>query len=185
MQVVKDLTDMNHLTIKDVLNADIVVVSFAVLSNDKYFSRLARLSGVDPASLPSHGGRHFTAVYNECLEKLCSRVEQIVNDCPAAYSGIEDDAAAHRNQEVKGSLRLDGKKAVYKHGAAVTNVTTSDFKIAASERDPWGLTADAKKTVRRPNLRCPQIRTELTKADMSSSALVTVHQNENPSSRAI
>lgn len=34
------------LTFEGVQNADIVLVSFAVLSSEKYFSRLARLTGL-------------------------------------------------------------------------------------------------------------------------------------------
>lgn len=147
VQVIKDMSSLNKLTIRDVQNADIVVVSFAVLNNEKYFSRLARLAGANPASLPSggKGGRHFTAVYNECLNALPERVGQIVNDCTNAYSAIEAASLAHNKKQADGSLRLDGKKTVYKNGKPASQVTASTYKTEATERDPWGLSKAAVK----------------------------------------
>lgn len=141
--VVKDMSSLNKLSIDDVQRADIVIVSFAVLSNETYFSRLARLSGVNPASLPTgnNGSRHFTAVYNECLEALPTSVVQIVNDSTNAFIGITQAAEANRNRQTAGSLRLDGKKTVYKNGKSTAKVAASDSKIAASEKDPWGLSS--------------------------------------------
>jgi len=165
--VIKDLSSLNQLSVQDVEDCDIVLVSFAVLSSEKYFSRLARLSGVNPGSLPSgtnNGGRHFAAVYQECLDSLRGRVSQIKNDCPTAFSAIEEAARAHRRQQAPGSLRLDGKKAVYKNGVstASSHVTASDVKIAASERDPWGLSrVEVKKDW--SNMKCPPLESFLWK----------------------
>jgi superfamily II DNA or RNA helicase len=40
--VLKDMSSLNNLTIEEVQRANIVVVSFDVLLNEKYFTRLAR-----------------------------------------------------------------------------------------------------------------------------------------------
>lgn len=138
--VLKDLSALNKIDILDIQTADIVVVSFAVLGNDKYFSRLARLSGVNAGSLSwgSNGGRHFAAVYRECLAGLRSRVSQILNG-ESVYGEIEETAAAHARQQAEGSLRLDGKKAAYKNGSSASHVKAFEIKTAASDRDPWGL----------------------------------------------
>jgi SNF2 family DNA or RNA helicase len=156
--VIKDLTSLNNLSIDDIQHADIVIVSFAVLNNEKYFSRLARLSGVNPASLPSgtNGSRHFAAVYNECLDALPTRVTQIVKDCPNAYGGIIHADEANKSKKAEGSVRLDGKKTVYKNGKPTAKAKASEFKIVASEKDPWGLsTAAVKKNYRK--MSCPPL----------------------------
>lgn len=148
--IIKDLSSLNKVSVRDIQNADIVICSFALLSNEKYFTRLARLSQINPASLPcgSSGGRLFTAVYSECLEALPDRVSEIVKDCSAAYKSIEEAAASHEKQKAAGTVRLDGKKAVYKMGASASQLSSvggSDFKLAASERDPWGLSHSKAK----------------------------------------
>jgi hypothetical protein len=136
--VIKDLTALKALTIDDIVNADIVLVSFSVL-NEKYFEMLARLAGSCPSSFPkgSCGGRHFQAVYRETLLSLQGRVSNIVKDCPTAYSSIEEDANAHINRQTS-SLRLDGKKAVYKNGES-GKADKSAAAILKVEHDPWGL----------------------------------------------
>jgi hypothetical protein len=95
--VINSMLDFNKLSIRDLQEAEIVVVNFTVLSNEKYFLRLARLSGIDASNLPSgtSGGRHFDAVYNECLTSLPSRVEHIVDDCSSVYTAIINDASGH------------------------------------------------------------------------------------------
>jgi hypothetical protein len=95
--IINSMVDFNKLSIREVQEAEIVVVNFTVLSNEKYFLRLARLSGIDASSVPSgsNGGRHFDAVYNECLASLPSRVEHIVDDCSTAYTAIISDASGY------------------------------------------------------------------------------------------
>lgn len=145
--VVKDLSSLNKLCVDDVQRADIVIVSFAVLNSEKYFSRLARLSGVNPVSLPSgtNGSRHFTAVYNECLDALPVRVSSIVCDCSSVYKLIVQADETHKSRTADGSLRLDGKKTVYKNGKPIVKVTASGFKTEESEKDPWRLSSTAVK----------------------------------------
>ncbi|MGK3744458.1 MAG: hypothetical protein ACI90V_011318, partial [Bacillariaceae sp.] len=55
-----------HFSVADILDADIVLVNFTVLCSEKYYSRIARLSGKSPQSFPSgkNGGRHFDSVYD-------------------------------------------------------------------------------------------------------------------------
>jgi hypothetical protein len=95
--IINSMTDFNKLSMREVQEAEIVVVNFTVLSNEKYFLRLARLSGIDASSVPSgsNGGRHFDAVYNECLTSLPTRVEHIVDDCSSVYTAILNDASGH------------------------------------------------------------------------------------------
>lgn len=147
--VIKDLSGLKALTISDIKNADIVLVSFSLM-NEKYFAILARLAGTNPSSFPkgSSGGRHFQAVYRETLESLRVRVFNIVKDCPTVYSSIEEDAKAHISRHTtQGGLRLDGKKAVYKNGESSGKSAAFNLKVEGhSECDPWGLKkAEVKK----------------------------------------
>jgi len=120
-----------------------------VLSNDKYFARLARLSGINPSSLPTgnNGGRHFNAVYRECLDALPDRVSQILDDCSAAYKSIEEAAESQNIERQKEIVRMDGKRAVYKLGTSASHVPAAgkESKLPPSERDPWNL---SKKDVK-------------------------------------
>lgn len=138
---IKDMNSLNKLSIDEVQRADIVIVSFALFTTDKYFARLARLSGVNPASLPTGAGgsRHFTAVYNECVDSLPTRVKQITQDCPSAYDAITQAHEAHKIRQDNSCIQLDGKKTLYKNGKPNAKVMASEFNVAASEKDPWGL----------------------------------------------
>ena len=139
--VIKDMSSFNKLTIDSVKKADIVVVNFSVLSNEKYFSRLARLSGINPGSLPSGstGGRRFNAVYYECLSGLRERVSQIVGACEEAFASVSDAASAYSTTP-QSTVRHDKKKSAYMDCADATKVgEATAYKVDAKERDPWGL----------------------------------------------
>jgi SNF2-related domain len=139
--VIKDLTSLNKLTIGDIHSADIVIVSFAVLNNETYFARLARLSGINPASFVKGNGssRHFAAVYGECIEALYAQVENIVTNTSKVYGGIKNTAEAYENEKQCNSVLLDSKKSVYKNKKNEPKVTCSSSKCSGAENDPWGL----------------------------------------------
>ena len=120
--VIKDMNSFNNLTIKEVEDADIVVVNFTVLSSDKYHERLARLAGANAGSLPAgkKGGRHFNAVYGECLRGIKKRAKELrENSGKNILNNIDQEARTHIEEEEQArrtgqGVRLDGKKAVYK-----------------------------------------------------------------------
>ena len=90
--VIKDMSAFNRLTVKDVKQADIVVVNFTVLSSDNYYARLARLAGANTTSLPKGGktgGRHFDAVYKECVSGLATRVSSLQADPTSVFEEVE------------------------------------------------------------------------------------------------
>jgi hypothetical protein len=118
--LIKDMSGFNKLTVADIKKADIVVVSFTVLNGDSYFWRLARLAGANTESVRrgggKMGGRHFDAVYNECLSRLTTRVDKLKDHCSTVFDDVEDDAYANAQRLSAGSktaIRLDGKKSVY------------------------------------------------------------------------
>jgi hypothetical protein len=146
--VIKDMKCFNNLTICDIQKAEIVIVNFKVLSTLTYFSRLARLSGINPGSLPGglSGGRRFDQVYDECLMALGSRVSQIVTDCENVFGSLTAAAASHGAVATKSALRQDSKKSAYKKVEGATEVQEATYEIAANERDPWELSKKSVKT---------------------------------------
>lgn len=145
--VVQDLSCLNKISVQDVQNADIVIVSFAVLNNDKYFTRLARLTHINPGCVPNvNGGRHFDAVYNEMVCQIQKKLTEITDDCSSAYAAIEKAALLHKRQKATESVRLDGKKAVYKMGVSASKISASGSgaEAALDETDPWKLSCASK-----------------------------------------
>jgi SNF2-related domain len=158
--VIKDLSSMNNLRIEDIQRADIVIVSFAVLNNETYFSRLARFSGVNPESFPKGSGggnRQFAAVYNECLNSLPCQIQRITQNCADAYRYISHAATSYDSELPGNSLLLDGKKGAYKNTKATTvKDVPSVVKPANADKDPWGLSsARVKKNYL--NMKCPPL----------------------------
>lgn len=137
--IVKDLSTWERLKICEVVDADIVLVSFEVLMHEKYLTNLVFMCGLDLASLPrgTGGGRHYTFVYNSCLEVLPERVEMIRKDRTSAIKDIQDACKRNASAENAQKIQLDGKKAAYNNGKAATKSKVS--KPAIANRDPWGL----------------------------------------------
>ncbi|GMI05451.1 hypothetical protein TrVE_jg4580 [Triparma verrucosa] len=148
--VIKDMSSFNNLTVKEVQDADIVVVNFTVLAGDKYHERLARLSGANAGSLPGskRGGRHFDSVYGASVNGLEERCTLLREDRASAYEAVEKDAYKHWREEKDAQetglgMRLDGKKSVYKKVSESKtklevekeDVEMSDVKEAAKEED--------------------------------------------------
>jgi SNF2 family DNA or RNA helicase len=152
--VIKDLSCLNKITVKQIVDADIVVVNFTVLSNEKYFSRLSRLAGAATATVPK--GRHFETVYDGFLKGLTVRVAQIKEDTKNVFSKIQNDAKNRENRDgCEGGVRLDGKKAVYKEGEKAKvheQVEKASIKDVA---DPWLLSKQAKQNYEK--MTCPNL----------------------------
>jgi hypothetical protein len=155
---IKDLTGYNKLTIADLQDADIVIVSFAVLNNESYFTRLARLSGINPEGFCRGSGssRHFATVYAQCINKLPDHIEKIVTDTSAVYPCIDRAAKAFTQQTVNEHVYVGGKKSIYKSSKKDTDVSSSGIKLAKNDLDPWGLSnLGVKKNYLR--MTCPPL----------------------------
>lgn len=132
------------------------VPSFQVLGNETYYQNLARLSGVRRSSLPSgnKGGRHFESVYSQCLDSLGTRVPQITHNCRDVFSLIETDASEDAGDSKQETIRLDGKKTVYKNDGKAAKAKKE--VSSNSSKDPWGLSSAAVKTVYK-KMKCPPL----------------------------
>ena len=136
--VIRNMQDFNKVTLEDLLKCDIVIAHFTVLSNDTYFTRLARLSGLDPSTVPKKkGGRHFDAIYTRCLTRLAARAREIRKSRSDAFDAI--CRAAKDYKEAEEVVRVDSKKSAYKMGSPKKTVAKAKGKIDAAEFDPWNL----------------------------------------------
>ena len=180
------MADFNKVSVSEIQQADIVLVNFSVLSNDKYYERLARLAGVNSKSFPTSTAKAadglFNTVYKESTSKLESRVQQLKDDASLVYASIEEDALARQREEenAEAGVRRDGKKAVYN---AVSEEQTKnpsepesdgssqkkkkkiiqeskkkddDKKLSAKDLDPWDL---SKSQVKNDvgKMKCPPL----------------------------
>jgi N12 class adenine-specific DNA methylase len=150
--VLRDLATFNSTTVKKIKDADIVVATFSLLSNEKYMARLARLSGVEPTLMASKG-RCFEAKYSDCARQLPSRVEQILRSCSEAYTSIHEQAS-----ETPAIVTMNNRKAAYGK-KSTSNCKTKGRQEKPSremepfERDPWGL----KSLKNYENMKCPPL----------------------------
>jgi len=171
VKVINNMSSFNSLTVGDVVDADIILVNFTVLSGDdnKYYRRLARLSGKDPDSFPSKNNvRYFRHVYNMCLEGLMDRVPGLNEGSKKAYAGVEEDARANLKVERDAlengtGITKDKKKSVYKKKSEedAKNVTKKKKDVASVkkseiESDPWGLNT-RKVNDDIMNMKCPPL----------------------------
>lgn len=146
---IKDLVDMNKLTVNDVLSADIVIVSFSIFTSDKYFARLARFCGIDPNIVQNSSGRHFEALHSDCLKRLPQRTEEVAKSCSNAYSLICEQANENA-QNADHVVRMDSKKAAYANKSPAKKKAP---KLPPAEGDPWELT----KTKTYTKMKCPPL----------------------------
>jgi SNF2 family DNA or RNA helicase len=155
---IKDITAYNKLTIADLQSADMVIVSFAVINNETYFTRLARLSGINPENFPNGSGnsRHFATVYADCVKALQTQVEKIICDTSNVYSCIDQAAKSFQRQHVNDVIHLDGKKSIYKNSKKITKGQIPRVKLASSDVDPWGLSSLGVKK-NHLKMKCPPL----------------------------
>jgi SNF2-related domain len=158
VEVVKDFQAWEKLKISQILKADIVIVSFDILANEKYLAHLAMLCGLDSASLPrgNGGGRHFSFVYNSCLEVLPTRVEQILQDRKKAVMQIRDDCKNHASRDTTRKVQMDGKKGARSNGKPAAAGKPSKTQKDLANKDPWDL-ASAATTRDFTQMSCPPL----------------------------
>ena len=79
--VLKTMSDVNALTARDVMEADVVIVATTLFRSSLYFERLAQLAGrpslPDPKS--SSQARHFTSVYKDTINSLEEQVLRLTD----------------------------------------------------------------------------------------------------------
>ena len=139
--VIKTIIDLNKLSVEDIENADIVVSTNNLFHSDRYFPRLARLAGGHPfPSSSANGGRQFQQLYNENLEKLRDRVEQLKKS--GAKEAISQVRAAAKSIEDEGLLAGDV-------GAGLGN-TANRMALGKGKKATYASEKKAKKVGNKP-----------------------------------
>ncbi|PRP86950.1 DNA repair protein rad8, partial [Planoprotostelium fungivorum] len=75
---IKDQSDLNNLSVKDILQADVIVVAVTIFKSPMYQENMAAFAGVEP--LPGKPGRHFDLKYRAAVESTKRNVETLVKE---------------------------------------------------------------------------------------------------------
>ncbi|SNX86341.1 uncharacterized protein MEPE_05050 [Melanopsichium pennsylvanicum] len=142
VRVVTSKTELNRLTVREVLNCDILIMSVTVYRSDAYWETLASIAASNP--LPNKAGRFFNAALKKSLEALKNRVKELTGE-----SGVKqllrsikhkvDFDDSHLTTH-KARSRLKGK--AYADAAAAKGDNDDDDD---SDQDEKELAAAAKK----------------------------------------
>ncbi|KAJ1020386.1 hypothetical protein NDA13_005705 [Ustilago tritici] len=77
VRVVTSKQELNKLTVRTVLNCDILIMSVTVYKSDAYWETLASIAASNP--LPNRAGRFFNAALKKSLEALKNRVRELTS----------------------------------------------------------------------------------------------------------
>lgn len=144
------LSSLNSVSVKDIQSADIVIVNFSLLANEKYLSRLANLCGVDPSFVGNDSrGRRFESLYAACVHEMPLVVERIEQSCSKAHEFI-CDRAKENTDNADETLWIESKKAAYKKPSAAGK---AGRRVDRSEVDPWGLASSRDYRA----MKCPPL----------------------------
>lgn len=80
------ITSINKITIREVEDADIVILSWGTLANDAYYSRLQQFTGTPRAPAKSSGGtgRNFDSWFHDARASLRESVDILKTEGPEA-----------------------------------------------------------------------------------------------------
>jgi site-specific DNA-cytosine methylase len=112
VMVLKTMSDFNRTSIKDFMEADIVVASITIIRSKLYFERLGAFAA--SMQLPPKGGRHFRSAYADTLAALQLRVAELQDEEGGGVDAILEamDEAARKEEEeaaaFEGTKRVDG-----------------------------------------------------------------------------
>ncbi|KAI9707332.1 MAG: hypothetical protein M1836_000292 [Candelina mexicana] len=112
--VIKTELGLSSRTIRDFIEADIILLSWSVLTGNTYLENLAKFAAVP--DMPNTVGRAFNTWYAYALERLSSHVETLKTAGPQALKSTLADSLAERtledelNSTYVPSKRLRGKE---------------------------------------------------------------------------
>ncbi|KAJ5262375.1 hypothetical protein N7524_007680 [Penicillium chrysogenum] len=80
------ISSISKITIREVQDADIVILSWSILANDAYYSRLQQFTGTPQAPAKSSGGtgRNFDSWFHDARASLRESVEILKTEGPEA-----------------------------------------------------------------------------------------------------
>lgn len=113
---IMNMTQMNKVSIQDVLDSDVVVVSETLFSGDLYWKNLAHLAGISGFPKDAEGGRFFRACFSEAMAGLRKHTAVLADEEDGGAAAMEEaieeahQAAAEAKAKAKSaqSKRLKG-----------------------------------------------------------------------------
>ncbi|GAC98229.1 DNA repair protein rad8 [Pseudozyma hubeiensis SY62] len=183
VRVITSKMELNKLTVRNVLNSDILIMSVTVYKSDAYWETLASIAASNP--LPNRAGRFFNAALKKSLEALKNRVREL-NGEDGGVKQLQrsirdkpdfDDShlATHKaRSRLKGKAYMDANAVDGKDDESEDDDDDSDLRAAAKkgakskalpkelqssnkkDPDPWGLSSSL---VQRDwhNMTCPPL----------------------------
>ncbi|KAK6345242.1 hypothetical protein TWF718_007168 [Orbilia javanica] len=131
--VIRTMGKMKALSIKDIMDADIILVPVSLVRSPIYLERLAEFTGGGDA--PRKEGRKFQQWADDCAERLGPQIERL-------RSGNTDDVLAEINSGYE--RRKVAREVEQILGRKAHNAATAKKKAAAAAKKAI---ADAKKAV--------------------------------------
>ncbi|KAJ3379866.1 hypothetical protein HDU84_006341 [Entophlyctis sp. JEL0112] len=178
--VIGDVSNLNKLSIQDIMKADIVVASSKIFVSQKYWDNVEVLGARGKFGTDTkNGGRYFNAQYQDCLANLKQQVEKLKNgDIKGLITEIESamdvvfagsSKSKSKGESVIQKKRLKGKKyreTIEGESANANESSEAETEEAAGSNrkppklgqdkfpDPWRLTtSDIQKSWK--NMKCP------------------------------
>ena len=119
---IRTVSDITHLTVAEIQDADVVICATSVLRSPLYFERLARLAGAGrmPDCKSTNAGRHFSASYHGCLAGLEAQTETLTGagGAAAASKRVRKGKGEIQNVRIIAPKRLKGARLVQATKAA-------------------------------------------------------------------
>ncbi|KAK2463557.1 hypothetical protein APHAL10511_004308 [Amanita phalloides] len=133
--VLASQSDVNHASIQDFSEADIIIVVSTLLRSETYLTNLELVAGAE--DLPAQDGRHFNAALDKALESLKGHVD-LLRDQGGSALKKEIDAGLKRAQEkaearVVQSKRLKGKS--YREAAGKEGTKKLEQPVKEKQKD--------------------------------------------------
>ncbi|KAJ5170138.1 C-5 cytosine methyltransferase [Penicillium coprophilum] len=128
------ISSISKITIREVQNADIVVLSWSILANDAYYSRLQQFTGTPQAPAKSSGGtgRNFDSWFHDARASLRESVDILKTKGPEAM--LQDlEARRRRVQETQADFTYVPSRRLRGQAFANANNGRDESKTGAEE----------------------------------------------------
>lgn len=136
-KVVKNLAHLNGLSIADIQNLDVLIVSETLLrTSDEYWYRLACLSGAGrlPPCRPTKtsGGvdRRFAIAYEKILAGLGERIAELSASAPSSAESVSSSSSAESSSDDEEGAGVQKVVQAMKHAVEVLKENQKTFYVA-------------------------------------------------------
>ncbi|CAI7622919.1 unnamed protein product [Penicillium glandicola] len=128
------ISSISKITIREVQDADIVILSWSILANDAYYSRLQQFTGTPQAPAKSSGGtgRNFDSWFHDARASLRESVDILRTRGPEAMLQ-ELEARRHRVQETQADFTYVPSRRLRGQAFAAANNGRDESNTGAEE----------------------------------------------------